>query len=51
MLQNMLLKEEVLNQTKRRINHGKATIKNQKFNSTLIRRKEEKIKKKKKKWY
>ncbi len=39
----MLLREEMLNQLKRRINHGTATIRNQIFNSALSRRKEEKI--------
>ena len=35
----MLLKEEVLNQTKRRINHGTTdSIRNQIFNSALSRR-------------
>ena len=38
----MLLREEMLNQLKRRINHGTATIRNQIFNSALSRRKEEK---------
>ncbi len=39
MLRNMLLKEEVLNQTKRRINHGTtSSIRNQIFNSALSRR-------------
>ena len=32
----MLLREEMLNQLKRRINHGTATIRNQIFNSALI---------------
>ena len=31
----MLLREEMLNQLKRRINHGTATIRNQIFNSAL----------------
>ncbi len=35
----MLLREEMLNQLKRRINHGTATIRNQIFNSALSRRK------------
>ena len=39
----MLLREEMLNQLKRRINHGTATIRNQIFNSALSIRKEEKI--------
>ncbi len=37
-LLNMLLREEMLNQLKRRINHGTATIRNQIFNSALSRR-------------
>lgn len=37
--------------TKRRINHGTATIRNQIFNSALSRRKEEKILPFQKKWY
>ena len=37
MLRNMLLKEEVLNQTKRRINHGTTdSIRNQIFNSASV---------------
>ena len=36
----MLLREEMLNQLKRRINHGTATIRNQIFNSALSRRKD-----------
>lgn len=40
----MLLKEEVLNQAKRRINHGTtSSIRNQIFDSAFSRRKEEKI--------
>ena len=50
-LLNMLLREEMLNQLKRRINHGTATIRNQIFNSALSRRKEEKILPFQKKWY
>ena len=39
----MLLREEMLNQLKRRINHGTtSSIRNQIFNSALSRRKEEK---------
>ncbi len=38
-LQNMLQREEVLNQTKRRINHGTtSSIRNQIFNSAFSRR-------------
>jgi len=44
MLLNMQLKEEVLNQLKRRkINHGTATIGNQIFNSTFGRYEEKEI--------
>ena len=40
----MLLKEEVLNQAKRRINYGTtSSIRNQIFDSAFSRRKEEKI--------
>ena len=39
MLRNMLLKEEVLNQTKKEVNHGTTdSIRNQIFNSAVSRR-------------